>query len=729
MLAQLDFPGFAPGAGYRRYRNHTLFAPDAVPVERSRANRRSHGKGGALMKQPDLFDGFGGPDRNAADAAIDRVVDTATINLAELACTSSSNDRSGDQTGAAPGAPRAGQPDGVSTQEAPASRAFPDRPGADPAHERAGDVDEVAVVDPTWVGLPANARARLAGDIVVCATPPASFAQALRLLAASGTLTETRLKALRADVGWIEQRRSRERDGSAPAPLPCDPETLRPILAKIRPGQHKISAKRLYNIKSSLASIQRKTGWLPPGKAREPIRTAQWARVLGMIDNEAARGALRGFAVFCEARGITPEAVVFGNFEAYGVALRGTNRKVPGQIADTARYRWNGLAESHADFPGHAVPNKPHHKTFRDPEHGIPVGFTEDLGAYLSKLRKPGPFARGFRRAVAETTVKGRGNLLTCSAHRLVGCGWDTATLTSLGAILTPTAVEAILTDFAERNSGESEPWTQGAVALAQALKMAARQWGNLSEADLKEVEEICDSVKAERRGYSEKKLERLAQFDDPKVERRFLRLPETLWTKASKLAKRGKLRRAAEIAKYAVAIAILFDKPLRSADLAILDLALDFARDAKGRIIGIRIGAGRASKRAPVVEGALSRETVRMIDIFVVKYRLLLVKNETTALFPGCKGAHNRPASMAVQIRKTIKSELALEVNAHLFRSYVGTLILDEDPRAAALAQRVLGHQDVRTTTSSYALQRGRAVKREYAELLERRRRRLQRL
>lgn len=729
MEGQLDLLGFQPGPGQHRYRNCTFSTTEGVPPERSRAKRHSRGKGGALMIQLDIFAGLDEPARIAADAAIDIESDTDTISPADTAGKSSSNDGSGDATGAAPGAPRAGQPDGVSTQEAPASRAFPDRPGADPAHERAGDVDEVAVVDPTWVGLPANARARLAGDVVVCATPPASFAAALRLLAASGTLTETRLKALRADVGWIEQRRSRERDGSAPAPLPCDPETLRPILAKIRPGQHKISAKRLYNIKSSLASIQRKTGWLPSGKAREPIRTAQWARVLGMIDNEAARGALRGFAVFCEARGITPEAVVFGNFEAYGVALRGTNRKVPGQIADTARYRWNGLAESHADFPGHAVPNKPHHNSFRNPEHGIPVGFAEDLNAYLAKLRKPGPFARGFPRAVAETTVKGRGNLLACAAHRLAGRGWDAATLTSLGAILTPNAVEAILTDFAEKNSGENEPWTLGAEALAQALKMAARQWGDLPEAALKEVEELCDSVKAERRGYSEKKLERLAQFDDPKAERRFLRLPETLWTKATKLAKKGRLRRAAEIAKYALAIAILFDKPLRSADLAILDLALDFARDAKGRIIGIRISAGRASKRAPLVEGALSRETVRMLNTFVAKYRPLLVKTETTALFPGCKGAHNRPASMAVQIKKTIKSELALEVNAHLFRSYVGTLILDEDPRAAALAQRVLGHQDERTTKRSYALQRGRAVKREYAELLERRRRRLQRL
>ncbi|HQT90268.1 MAG TPA: hypothetical protein PK677_17335 [Acidiphilium sp.] len=65
-----------------------------------------------------------------------------------------------------------------------------------------------AIVDPTTISLPANARARVAGDIVVCAAPPATFAAALELLGASGTLSEARLKDLRRDVAWVEDHRS-----------------------------------------------------------------------------------------------------------------------------------------------------------------------------------------------------------------------------------------------------------------------------------------------------------------------------------------------------------------------------------------------------------------------------------------------------------------------------------------------------------------------------------------
>ncbi|MGC9271943.1 MAG: hypothetical protein ACP5E6_17520, partial [Acidiphilium sp.] len=153
----------------------------------------------------------------------------------------------------------------------PASDECTGAPGAMTNRDGAGSPDSMpsdnspvpAVVDPTSADLPENARVRLAGDTVVGKIPPTTFAEAIAALAASGTLKETQLNSLRRDVAWIEARRPRHRDGTLPAALPCDPALLRPILAGFRPARHKISAKRWYNIKSSLAAVQRKTGWLP----------------------------------------------------------------------------------------------------------------------------------------------------------------------------------------------------------------------------------------------------------------------------------------------------------------------------------------------------------------------------------------------------------------------------------------------------------------------------------
>jgi integrase len=583
-----------------------------------------------------------------------------------------------------------------------------------------------AIVDPTTISLPANARARVAGDIVVCAAPPATFAEALELLGASGTLSEARLKDLRRDVAWVEDHRSHNPDGSAPATLPCDPQALRPILKTLKYDRQKTGDKRVYNIKSSLAAIQRKTGWLPPREPRRPIQTAAWASLLGMMDDaDLSRPTMRRFAVFCEERNIAPDCVALEQLDAYREALAATNAKAPEQTTCKIKSLWNQLCRDNSDFPGQELPAGRSRLTIRDDANGIPASFAADLDAYLAKLRKPGPFEKGFKGPAAESTMRTRGGVLALAPHRLVKRGWPAASLNSLAAILTPNAVEAILTDYWETNCTEGA-WTLGAESTAQALVVAARQWSKLPAAELEQVIDICKQVRAKHRGFTAKKLERLAQFDDPKIERRFLQLPETLWRKALKFAKAGKMKRAADTAKYALSMAILFDKPLRVADLSILDLALDFARNAKGKITGIRISNGRASKRAPVVEGALSAQTVRMLEAYITKFRPVLLYDDSTCLFPGRASGHLGSQSMASQIRTLIARELGVDVNSHLIRAYVGTVILDEDPRAVALAQRVLGHQTDATTLRFYAAQRGRAANRAYAELIERRRRRL---
>ncbi len=588
------------------------------------------------------------------------------------------------------------------------------------------DQTQEIVIDPTTLLLPANARSRVAGDVVICSTPPATFAEALELLAASGTLSEERMKELRRDVTWVEERRPRNRDGSIAAPLPCDPQALRPILKTLKYDRRKTGAKRLYNIRGSLAAIQRKTAWLAPRAPRAPITTTAWVDLLKLMDNEdRSRPTMRRFAVFCEAQGVQPSDVTLEHLETYRAALHKTNAKTPDQTVSKIKSRWNQLLRDHEGFPGKELPAKRNPNTIRDEANGIPVSFTTDLEAYLVKLRKPGPFAKGFKHPAAESTVHTRGNILALAPHRLVKRGWEAASLTSLGALLTPSAVEAILTDYWETNCRDEE-WTLGAEATAQALMAAARQWGSLSRPDLDEVIDKCRQVRAKHRGFTQKKLERLAQLDDPRVERRFLELPETLWRKAKRFSKQGKRKRAADTAKYALALAILFDKPLRVADLAILDLALDFVRNAKGKITGVRIANGRASKRAPVVEGALSPQTVCMLETYVTRFRPTLLHDESTALFPGQEAGHQVSKSMATQIRTLIGRELGVDVNSHLMRAYVGTVILDEDPRAVALAQRVLGHQNAATTLRFYAAQRGRAANRQYSELIERRRRRL---
>ncbi|MCB5946094.1 integrase [Acidocella sp. KAb 2-4] len=572
-----------------------------------------------------------------------------------------------------------------------------------------------------------NVISRQAPDIVVCNMPPATFTEALELLAASGTVDPERMQSFRRDVKRAQGCLPANKDGSPAAPLPCDPVLLRPILQKIRPAQHKISAKRFYNITNELAAIQRKTGWLPPKAGVEQLQTTAWQTGLNLIADEPAAAMFRAFAAYCEARALAPDAVTADELTAYQEHIaQNSARRNPKNTVDALRYAWNKLCRLHPEWSGKLFPQKRDPDQIRDDAHNIPASYFADMDAYLAKLRDPGLFNRRIPRKVAPATIRTRTGILELVPHVLVLEGWKPETLTSLQAIITPAAVEAILTAYHRRNC-QDQGWTYGAETTASALKMLAKHWGELAPQDLAEVCRLCDAVKCPPSAFPRRAQERLRQFDDRAVERRFWDLPRKLWHDVlPKHERAGRLIKAARIARAALILAIGFDKPLRLTNHRCLDLAHDFTRDRKGRITGIRIEGERTTKNAPVIEGALSPRTQNMLVKFLDVYRPRLLKAPSTALFPGEKHDYLSEDRFRGIIKDIVLEHIGIDVNPHLLRSLIGTVILDEDPRAVALAQRMLDHRTPTTTLRSYAMQRGRAVANDYANILNKRIRRL---
>jgi hypothetical protein len=59
------------------------------------------------------------------------------------------------------------------------------------------------------------------------------------------------------------------------------------------------------------------------------------------------------------------------------------------------------------------------------------------------------------------------------------------------------------------------------------------------------------------------------------------------------------------------------------------------------------------------------------------------------------------------------------LDVTSHLIRSFVGKVILDEQPDGHVVAQQVLGHERLSTTVSYYAPLRPAVARRRYQQSL----------
>ena len=172
-----------------------------------------------------------------------------------------------------------------------------------------------------------------------------------------------------------------------------------------------------------------------------------------------------------------------------------------------------------------------------------------------------------------------------------------------------------------------------------------------------------------------------------------------------------------------ALALDILQAKPLRISELANLDLQRHFRRDQHGQITGIFVRATETKVRTGRdIEAVIEPPLAKAIETYLKLHRECLVVSSTTKLFPGRVGDAMLPECLSRKVTKLVQKRLGARFNAHLVRHLVATLLIDDDPANAVVAQQQLGHSDLKTTMRAYAAQRTRGAQRKYAEVLARR-------
>jgi len=128
-------------------------------------------------------------------------------------------------------------------------------------------------------------------------------------------------------------------------------------------------------------------------------------------------------------------------------------------------------------------------------------------------------------------------------------------------------------------------------------------------------------------------------------------------------------------------------------------------------------------TKNGDPIDLELPDETTAIINWYVTEYRPYLHSTPTDALFPGKGGAPKNPATLATQIKQTIRRFTGLDLNIHLLRHAGGKIFLDQKPGQYEVMRRVLGHRSIATTTSYYAGAEQRAAGAHFARVLEERR------
>ena len=147
--------------------------------------------------------------------------------------------------------------------------------------------------------------------------------------------------------------------------------------------------------------------------------------------------------------------------------------------------------------------------------------------------------------------------------------------------------------------------------------------------------------------------------------------------------------------AQSAFGVELLLMASLRIGNLAALDLDHNIIRNGRrGREVVHLVIPAEDVKNSVAIEAELTPETVGLLDVYLERYRPLLLDRTSPWLFPGEGAKAKSRHTLGLQVKKFIKRECGLEVNVHLFRHIGAKLYLDAYPGAYGLIQRVHGHR-----------------------------------
>jgi integrase len=506
--------------------------------------------------------------------------------------------------------------------------------------------------------------------------------------------------------------------GLDPSMLAADPRSLRQRLSQLSPAGLGISAGRWRNVRSLVLAALRHVGVKAmPSRYCAGLSPA-WQELRGRLVDPQLRHGLSRFIGYLSAQSIEPGQVSLAAFEAFRNALETDSFvRSPRTTYSTACRLWNRAAGSVEGWPALTVAVPDLSRRYARPFSAFPALFEADTKGYLASLARPDPFDEVAVTPARPLTIKQRRQQILEMASALVLRGHAANQLTSLAFLVDPTNAKEILRFFLQRSGGKS---TARIHHLACLLKTIGRRWVRVNEAQQEDLRAICQRLAVDETGMTEKNRARLRPFDDEANVRALVALPDRLVMRANRFD-RGRRKEALQV-QFALAIAILLVAPLRIANLTGLRIDKHVIRSRPGAqgVVHLVI-PGTETKTGAPEEIPLPPPVVRILDLYLARYRSRLVEAPSPWLFPNPDGECRSSECFARQIVRVIRIETGLTMNVHLFRHLAVKLCHNENPGDLETPQRLLNHRTSHTTRKSYSEWDTQAAHARYDELIDR--------
>jgi integrase len=487
--------------------------------------------------------------------------------------------------------------------------------------------------------------------------------------------------------------------GGHPADIPANPEALRRRLNVMTPASAGMTKRRWANVRALLTAALDLTGAKVVRRRRIVGLTPSWFSLRNRVGDRYARARLSRFFAYASAKGVEPDQVDDRTVADFEETLKRNSllehqRRI---IRDLIR-EWNRCAESIEGWPATRLTVSNRKRDYALPASAYPPSFAADLDAYLDHQARGDLFG-------------GTGRVPTA----LVKSGRDPQTIRSVADLVQPEAVKTALNFFWTRNGKRKTGQLHGFALTA--IKIA-KWWVKAPPEEIAALQAIRRTVDPGKTGMTPRNRARLRQFDDPENVRRLIDLPQAI---VRALPREGAPSYDEAIrVQSAVGVCILQVAPMRMKNLASLRLGRHIVQTRPGGVRHIVIPAEEVKNRTPLafeVSDALGA----VMDVYLARCRPRLAGDPEGYLFPARKGGAKTPGTLADQIKRTLRQETGIDLNAHAFRHLAAKLFLAEHPGEYETVRLLLGHKDLNTTVKFYCgLEQADALRR-YDALIDR--------
>jgi integrase len=482
------------------------------------------------------------------------------------------------------------------------------------------------------------------------------------------------------------------------------------------PAEAQVSAKRWANLRSDLAAAIDASGLITMLKTSDLPVDPEWEKLLAGMP-QRLRAGLSRFARWASLRRIGPEAVDDGAMARFvgelelATLVRGL-RDLQRKVA----LSWNALVKlAHsAALNAVSVPSfKP--APSRVDWEMLPATFRQELEDYLAWCAMPDPLDDGARaRALAPRTRRLRREQIHSAVTAAVAAGVEPERLISLAALVDAEVVRALLRHLWKADGGKLSAYTHG---VAGTLAAAAKEWVKLPADKLEDLKALRRKLGSLPPGLTTKNENLLRRFDDPRLLRGLIELPDRLWREASRQPPGS--RRAFLLFQNALAIDLLIHAPLRMHNLSTLayDRHLHWTQ-GQGKPVLLVLGADETKNREKI-----ELELPAVLGDRLWKFRNSIaprvIGSKPNRVFITWAGTPRGQGTLALSICNIVRRRLGVRLTPHQFRHLAAKIYLDQNPGGFELVRQFLGHKNLKTTIGAYAGINTKRAGRAHAKLL----------